>query len=160
MPASRTTTKVRSLRSIVPLEMNGNSALAFGFSALLQCLDRALRAGHRTRPEGVAAQPFDPFNYHPYCALAHTYFFTGRFDEVVIYLNLAIHANPGFSVPHAFLVAGHVNLGHLDAARMAAGRLLEIAPSWTVGVSCGMEFMRPQLMDALASALRQAGLPD
>ena len=88
------------------------------------------------------------------------YFFTGHFDEVVTYSNLAIHANPGFSVPHAFLVAGNVNLGRLDVARMAAGRLLEIAPSWTIGSFAEMKFMRPQLMDGFADALRQAGLPD
>ena len=142
------------------LEMNGNSALAFGFSALLSAsTERYGRAIEHAR-KALRLSPFDPFNYHPYCALAHTYFFTGHFNEVVTHSNLAIHANPGFSVPHAFLVAGNVNLGHLDAARMAAGRLLEIAPSWTIGSFVGMKFMRPQLMDAFAEALRQAGLPD
>ena len=115
------------------LEMNGNSALAFGFSALLSAsTERYERAIEHAR-KALRLSPFDPLNYHPYCALAHTYFFTGRFEEAVAYSNLAIQANPGFSVLHAFLVAGNVNLGRLDVARMAAGRLLEIAPSWTIG---------------------------
>jgi adenylate cyclase len=142
------------------LEMNGNSALAFGFSALLSAsTERYGRAIEHAR-KALRLSPFDPFNYHPYCALAHTHFFTGHFDDVVTYSNLAIHANPGFSVPHAFLVAGNVNLGRLDAARMAAERLLEIAPGWTIGSFVRMKFMRPQLMDGFAETLRQVGLPD
>ena len=39
----------------------------------------------------------DPLNYHPYCALALTYLFAGRFAESVKYASLAIRANPGFS---------------------------------------------------------------
>ena len=142
------------------LEMNANSALAFGFSALLSAsIERYERAIEHAR-KALRLSPFDPFNYHPYCALAHAYFSTGHFDEVVTYANLAIHANPGFSVPHAFLVAGNVSLGRLDVARMAAGRLLEIAPGWTIGSFARMKFMRTQLMDGFAEALRRAGLPD
>jgi TolB-like protein/class 3 adenylate cyclase/Flp pilus assembly protein TadD len=142
------------------LEMNGNSALTLGFSALLcASAERYGQAIEHAR-KALRLSPFDPFNYHPYCALAHAYFFTGHFDQVVTNSNLAIHTNPGFRVPHAFLVAGQVSLGHLDAAHMAAGRLLEIAPSWTIGSFVEMEFVRPQLMDAFAEALRKAGLPE
>ncbi len=102
--------------------------------------------------------PIDPLNYHPYCALAHTWFFTGHFDEVS-HSNVAIHLNPGFGVPHAFLVAGHVNLGHIDAARIAAGRLLEIAPGWTIGSFVRMEFVRSQLMDGLPRYCERRGYP-
>ena len=65
------------------LAMNGNSALAFGFSALV--------AAHSERHERAVAHagkalrlsPLDdPLNYHPYCALALTNLFAGRFAEV------------------------------------------------------------------------------
>ena len=61
---------------------------------------------------------------------------------------------------HAYLVASHVNLGHLDAARAAAQRLLEIAPGFTIGAFVRMDLLRPALMEALAAALRKAGLPE
>ena len=104
------------------LAMNGNSALAFGFSALV--------AAHSERHERAVAHagkalrlsPLDdPLNYHPYCALALTNLFAGRFAESVKYASLTIRANPGFTVPYAYLVAGQVNLGNLEAAQAAAG---------------------------------------
>jgi adenylate cyclase len=141
------------------LEINGNSAMAFGFSALLSAsaerYDRAVEHANKA----LRLSPFDPFNYHPHCALAHAFYFTGSFDKVVVHSNLALHANPGFTVPHAFLVAGYLKLGQLDAARMAGQRLLQTAPDWTIGSFTHMEFMGPHLTPAFAEALLAAGLP-
>ena len=86
--------------------------------------------------------------------------FTDRFEEAVTYSTLAIQANPGFSILHACLVASHANLDHLDAARAAAQRLLEVAPGFTVSDFVRMDLVRPALMESLAAALRKAGLPD
>jgi hypothetical protein len=57
-------------------------------------------------------------------------------------------------------VASHASLDRLDAARVAAARLLEVAPGWTIGGFVKMDLVRPHLMDELAGALRKAGLPD
>jgi tetratricopeptide (TPR) repeat protein len=114
--------------------------------------DHALKA--------LRLSPFDPLNYHPYLALAWVHLFTGRFEQAVTYSTLAIQANPGFSLLHAGLVAGHVNLDRPDAARAAAQRLLEIAPGFTVSGFVRMDLVRPALMEALAEALRKAGLPE
>jgi adenylate cyclase len=142
------------------LEINGNSAMAFGFSALLSAsaeqYDRAVEHAHKA----LRLSPLDPFNYHPHCALAHAYFFTEHFDKVIAHSNLALHANPGFTVPHAFLVAGYLRFGQVDAALRAAHQLLEVAPDWTIGSFARLEFMSPHLMAVLAEALRAAQLPE
>ena len=143
------------------LAMNGNSALAFGFSALV--------AAHSERHERAVAHagkalrlsPLDdPLNYHPYCALALTNLFAGRFAESIKYASLTVRANPGFTVPYAYLVAGQVNLGNLEAAQAAAARLLEVAPAFTVAGFARMNLFRPPLMERITAALRRAGLPE
>ena len=53
-----------------------------------------------------------------------------------------------------------MNLGNLEAGRAAARRLLEVAPAFSVSGFERMNLFRPPLMDALAAALRTAGLPD
>ena len=143
------------------LAMNPNSALAFGFSALVaaHCERDARAVAHAQR--ALRLSPLDdPLNYHPYCALALTGLFAGRFAEAVTYANLTIRANPAFSVPYAYLVASHANLGDLEAARAAARRLLDVAPAFTVDSFARMAVFRPPLTAALAASLREAGLPE
>ena len=67
---------------------------------------RAPRARGRARRAGAAAEPARTIrsNYHPYCALALTNLFAGRFEDAVRYATLTIRANPGFSVAYAYLV--------------------------------------------------------
>ena len=62
----------------------------------------------------------------------------------------------------ALLVASTVRLGKLNEARVAAARLIEATPDFTVA---GFERMaqsflsRPELVAAISSALTEAGLP-
>jgi TolB-like protein/class 3 adenylate cyclase len=142
------------------LKMNANSALAFGFSALVHMFCERYERATDHAQKALRLSPFDPLNYHPYLALAWVCLFTGRFEEAASYSTLAIQANPGFSILHATLVASQANLDRLDAARTAAERLLEIAPAWTIGGFVRMDLVRPHLMDGFAAALRKAGLPE
>ncbi|HEV2897040.1 MAG TPA: adenylate/guanylate cyclase domain-containing protein [Pseudaminobacter sp.] len=142
------------------LKMNANSALAFGFSALVHMFCERYERASDDALKALRLSPFDPLNYHPYLALAWVCLFTGRFEEAASYSTLAIQANPGFSILHASLVASHANLDRLDQARAAAGRLLEMAPGWTIGGFVRMDLVRPHLMDGFATALRKAGLPE
>ena len=143
------------------LAMNGSSALAFGFSALISAhSERHARAVEHAHTALRLSPLNDPMNYHPYCALALTHLFAGTFADAARYAALAIRANPGFSVPYVYLVAGHVGLGDVDAARTAARRLLEIAPDFTVGGYARMNLFRPPLTERIAAALRKAELPE
>lgn len=141
------------------LKMNGNSALAFGFSAMLGSFTERYERAIEHALKALRLSPFDPLNYHPYCALAPSYLFTGQFAEAVSYATLAVQSNPLFSPPHVFLVASYAHLD-LDAARAAGQRLLEIAPDFTISGFLRNEVYRPHLMQEIAEALRKAGLPD
>ena len=143
------------------LAINGNSALAFGFSALVSAHSERHERAVAHAGRALRLSPLeDPLNYHPYCALALTNLFAGRFEDAVRYATLTIRANPGFSVAYAYLVAGQVNLGDLVAAQATARRLLEIAPGFSVDGFARMDLFRPPLTAAITAALRQVDLPE
>jgi adenylate cyclase len=142
------------------LKLNANSALAYGFSALVHMLCERYERSEEHALRALRLSPFDPLNYHPYLALACVRLFTGHLEEAVSYSTLAVHANPDFSLLRAALVASHAEFGQLDLARAAAQRLLEMAPQWTIGGFVQMDFVRPELMQVFARGLRKAGLPE
>jgi adenylate cyclase len=92
--------------------------------------------------------------------MGFSYLFSGKGEEAVAAASLAVQSNPSFMVSRALLVAGYVQVGRLDAARTAAQRLLESAPSITVTMMEQMEFTAPERVAQFGAALRQAGLPD
>ena len=142
------------------LLLNGNSALALGFSAMTEANAGRYEAAIEHGLRAVHLSPLDPMNYHPYLGMGFAYLFSGRNEEAVVASNHAIQANPSFMVSHALLVASYAQLGRLDAARVAAQRLLEAAPSFTVTMMEQMEFTAPERVAQFAAALRRAGLPD
>jgi adenylate cyclase len=142
------------------LLLNGNSALALGFSAMTEANAGRYEAAIEHGLRAVHLSPLDPMNYHPYLGMGFAYLFSGRNEEAVVASNHAIQANPSFMVSHALLVASYAQLGRLDAARVAAQRLLEAAPSFTVTMMEQMEFTAPERVAQFGAALRQAGLPD
>ena len=141
------------------LEMNSNSALAFGFSALANAHNERHERAIEHALKALRLSPFDPLNYHPYCALAIACLLTQRFEDAVAYATLAIQSNPAFGILHAYLVVGHIYLDRLDAAGMAAQRLLEVSPGFTVSDFERMDLWRPATTQSFAAALRKAGLP-
>ncbi len=142
------------------LAMNGNSALAFGFSALVSAHSERHDRAVEHAQKALRLSPLDdPLNYHPYCALALTNLFAGHFREAVTYATLTIQVNPGFSPPYVYLVASLVNLGNFEAANAAARRLLEIAPAFSIDGFARMGLFRAPLMDGIVAALRKAELP-
>ncbi len=143
------------------LAWNNNSALAFGFSALVSAHSERHQRAVEHAHKALRLSPLDdPLSYHPYCALALTHLFAGAFADAARYAALAVRANPGFSIPYAYLAASHVGLGNVEAAHSAARRLIEVAPNFSVGGYVRTNLFQPYLMGALAAALRTAGLPE
>lgn len=142
------------------LKLNPNSALAYGFSAMVNMFSGDYERSCDHAFKALRLSPFDPMNYHSYLALAWVHLFTNKHAQAVEYAMLGIQVNPGFSILHASLVAAYANLDRLDEARAAASRLLEVAPGWTIESFVRMDVVRSELMAGLASALRKSGLPE
>ena len=147
-----------ALRRAVAL--NPNSALALGSSAVVHCFagdyDTAIEHGQRA----LRLSPFDPLSYRPLIALAFAHLFTDRREAAAEYAERAIQANPGFDVPHTVLVASLVELGRLEEAREAAGRLMASCPTFRIARRRRAGFRDTARFEAYLAALRRAGLPD
>src|SRR4051794_12465528 len=140
--------------------LNPNSALAFGLSALVRCFagDYAAAVEHGRR--ALRLSPFDPLGSRPLIALAYAHLFTDRPEEAAEYAVRAIQANPGLDVSHALLVASLVELGRLEEAREAAGRLTAAFPTFRISRRRRAGFRDAARFEAYRAALRRAGLPD
>lgn len=140
--------------------LNPNSALAFGASAVVRCFagDYGTAVEHGQR--ALRLSPFDPLSFRPLLALAYAHLFTGRHEEAAAYAERAVQANPGFDASHALLVGSLVELGRLDEAREAAGRLMAAFPTFRVARLHQAGFRDTGRFEAYLAALRQAGLPD
>jgi TolB-like protein/class 3 adenylate cyclase len=140
------------------LRLNGNSALAYGFSSLVYTFSERFPTAREHALKALRLSPFDPLNYHAYESLAIGALFSDRDEEALTYSSQAVQSNASFSVNHALLVASYVKLGRIDEAAGAAQRLLEIVPDFTVAGFVRMQVM--SLWKALADDLRKAGLPE
>ena len=138
------------------LALNGNCALAYSFSAMVRALhddyDKAIEHAERA----LRLSPFDPLRRVPQMALAVAYFSSGNFERAAA---VAADARIG-SLRYAIQVASTVRLGKLNEARVAATRLIEAAPDFTVaGLMAQSILSRPELTAAISCALTEAGLP-
>jgi Flp pilus assembly protein TadD len=122
-------------------------------------------AAHATRAvawgdRALRLSPFDPWAFAAYHALALGHFVEGRAEEAATAAYKGVHANPGHSISHMILAAALVQVGSLDAARVAAERVMALQPGFRfsrqlAGVNCA-----PELASALDNALRTCGLPE
>jgi tetratricopeptide (TPR) repeat protein len=117
---------------------------------------RAVEWGERA----LRLSPFDPWAFAAYHALALGHFHEGRFEAAASAAYKAVHANPVHSISHMILAAMLARLGSLDAARLAAERVMALQPVFRfsrqlAGVDCA-----PTLTAALSEALRACGLPE
>lgn len=151
----------RAIRILDPaLKINSNSALAFGFSALLHACNGNYQRASEDAQKSLRLSPSDSLNYHPNLALAAVCIFTGDFEKAVHYVTLITQAKPNFSIPFALLVVSHINLDRSDLAQEAARRLLEIAPDFTISSFVQADYWGPSSMQLLAVGLRKAGIPE
>ena len=140
--------------------LNPNSALAFGASAVVHSFAGDYNTAIEHAQRALRLSPFDPLGYRPLTALAVAYLFTGRHEEAAEYAERTIQANPGFDVPHTVLVASLIELGRLEEAREAAGRLMARFPTFRIARRRRAGYRDTVRFETYLAALRQAGLPD
>jgi len=128
----------------------GSVILAWGGEA-----ERAIEWGER----GLRLSPVDPWHFTAFYSSAIGHFHRGNYEEAAAAARKAVQHSPGFSNTHVVLAAALAKLGHLESAKSAAGRVLELQPLFRysqllAGVDCA-----PTLAASLGEALDAAGLP-
>ena len=143
------------------LELNQNSAFAWGMSGIT--------FGYLNEPEAALERfrrawrlsPFDPFNYFFLVGAGLAEFIAGRYDEAIGWLRKTIRANPRFLPGHRHLVTALSNAGRHEEARVAAVALLALEPGFSVATLASWYPLRPaKNLERYISGLRAAGLPE
>ena len=95
-------------------------------------------------------------------AMAHAYFFLGRYGEALAHAELLLRrspdAHPGLRIGAASAAFG----GRVDVANQMAARLRAVDPRFSISrlsVYLG-PYQQPEFMEKYAEGLRRAGLPD
>jgi TolB-like protein/Tfp pilus assembly protein PilF len=142
------------------LQLNPNSAFAWGLSASTCCfLGRPEEALERLR-NAFRLSPFDPMSFFFLTVAGLAEFISGRYEEAVIWLRKAQRENPRFTPMRRQLAATLALLGRDDEAKAAAASLLEMDPQFRVSVFASWyPLRRPDDLERLATGLRLAGLP-
>ena len=85
----------------------------------------------------------------------------GRFDEAASQYSKAVQ-RPQLSVSYALYTAALAQAGRTEEAKAVAGRLLALQPNFTITsfLAHVLSIMREELIQALSSGLRTAGLPE
>ena len=93
--------------------------------------------------------------------LGHAYFLDGQYDRAIATLRLGVRRNLDYIVFHLYLAASYAETGRMDEARIAAARVLEINPNFTLSAYSAYLPHRAQTdREKDLAAMRKAGLPD
>ena len=106
--------------------------------------------------------PMDPWAYWNYLGMALSHFFTGRYEEAVVWLGKALVEGPNLADAHWLQIAALAMAGRpFGKIQEAVGRLHMVEPgvSITEYMQRGAHFRQVDL-ELYAKALRLAGLPE
>ena len=142
------------------ISLSPSSALAFGFSSIVRAWIGDDLTAVKHAEVGIRLSPYDPLIYLPNVGLSFAQFFSGNFEEAASAASRASAANPKFSVSRYLHVAALIRLGKHEEAKSIANILLKIQPSFTIGAVVAGKITTPERLAVLATALREAGLPE
>jgi len=140
------------------LALNGNSALAYGFSALVAAHSEQCERAASHALKALRLSPHDQLNYHAYAALAQACLLTGQHENAVKHATSAIQSNPHLGVLHCYLAIALTKLDHIAAAETVVEHLREVAPGFTIQDFVGMGVWGPAAREDFAAMLLKAGL--
>ena len=141
------------------LSLSLSCALTYNLGSVVSVFagdaDRATEWGE----QALRLSPIDPMNYAPWLSIGLARFQRGEYEAAADAAQKIFQANPYWSSAHFMLAATHAKLGQLDAARSAAGRVIELQPDFTIRGLCATFDIHPSLAEPLSDALTVAGLP-
>jgi TolB-like protein/Flp pilus assembly protein TadD len=141
------------------LALSPSCALTYNLGSVVMIFagdaDRGLEWGERA----LRLSPVDPMNYAPLLSVALCHFHRGDYEAAAAAARKTFQANPNWSSAHFLLAATNAKLGHLDAAKSSAARVLELQPGFTVSGLCATFDIHESLAAPLSEALEAAGLP-
>jgi adenylate cyclase len=143
------------------LSLNASCATALYIGAHIHAVSGDLAVAEDYAERALRLSPFDPFSFEAHLAVAIVRVRQRRYDEAVAYGTKAIQANPRFSVLYGLQAMTLALAGRIDEAKTIARRVLELEPGFRVQPMLEFAgFLDPEMREAFARGLRQAGLPE
>jgi TolB-like protein len=141
------------------LVLSPSSFLALAASSVaLAWSGHAALAAERAQ-QALRLNPFHPHQYLAWLGLASARLQQGELAGACEAAARAVEANPGFSVPLAYLCATQERAGHSAAAREAATQLLRAQPGFTISGFQRVVGVNPAVFSLFAQAWVAAGVP-
>jgi adenylate cyclase len=139
------------------LALTPSSVRALGYGAVI--------LGHAGRTTeaieyGERALRISPLDMNPHMGLAIAHCAAGNWEDAIAACRHTIRANPRFSLPHVLQAASLSFLGRAEEARVAAGRVSELEPGFTVSGFVRAHTGRADIWEPIGDALRRLGLPE
>jgi adenylate cyclase len=143
------------------LELNPNDPVVQGFTGQVRTFlgdqDRALGCFETA----LRLNPGDPMAFAFLHGSATAHLLAGRFEEAVAFATRAAHENANFNPIFRVLAASYAQLGKMEEARKAVGRLLELDPGTSIARQrARLPFQDRAQFERLLDGLRMAGLPE
>ena len=108
----------------------------------------------------IRISPLDPGMGAYILGTAVAHLVSGRYEQALVAAQRAIQESPNFAAGHRLMVAALGRLGRIDEAKLAALRVLELMPEFTVSRYLSTSpFKDAEFRKRSAEILRAAGVP-
>lgn len=143
------------------LELNENSAFAWGMSGLTYCYLNKPQQAHKRFARALRLSPYDPMVHFWIAGAGLADFLAGRYENALVWLHKARHVNHRFIAGMRHLITCLSHAGQHDEAKRLARELLAMEPGFKVSTLASWYPLQPQEnLERYLAGLRQAGLPD
>jgi TolB-like protein/class 3 adenylate cyclase len=143
------------------LELNNSSAIAYFMGSHIHAFCGEVAVGRDYAQRGLRLSPFDSLAWMGHQALGLADLRERRYDEASGHFAKALQLNPRFSYLCIMQTTALALAGRQDEAKAMAKRLLELQPGFQSGPFLGfISFVKPELVEAVSTGLRAAGLPE
>ncbi|EIM29111.1 adenylate/guanylate cyclase domain-containing protein [Microvirga lotononidis] len=143
------------------LSLNPNSAQSYTSSGWVNT--------HASRPlvaidhfhKAMRLSPLDPEKGIALSGIGMCYLMLEQFEEALNWGEIALREMPGYGSSYRVVIGALVGLGRLDEAKMAAERLMEAFPTYTLSLQRQINPWRDQTFaQRYLDALQAAGIPE
>ena len=141
------------------LAVSPSCALAHSFGSVVLATGGDAERGIEWGERALRLSPFDPMRFGVCFAIGISHLHRGEYEEAAEAARQVFQANPNWSFAHMLLAATQAKLGHLDAAREAAARVLDLQPGYTISGMVAATGIHASVAERLREALSLTGLP-
>ena len=140
------------------LSLNPNFAAAHGYLGWALAFDGQTSLASAHLEEAMRLSPHDPQNAIFNTGLAIVYYFTGDYARAVEFSRNAVQQRSAFTAGYRIHVAALAQVGQIDEARDALGRLKEVHPDLSIAWIEQNVPYTPAVMAKFVEGMRKAGL--